>query len=97
MTPVDPRLNPQKLPDGSKAVVLAEKQKEYEPLPCIRTREGAIVTRWRPSEEDLRRLVRGEDVYLVVVVGGALVPAPPVALSVGPDHAVACVRGLAGL
>ncbi len=49
---VDPRVNPALVPDGSKAVVIAEHQSEYRDLPSIRTPLGHVITRWTLSSEE---------------------------------------------
>lgn len=49
-------------------VVFAETQSEYNPLPAIRldSREGEVITRWKPSPEELAMLNAGESMYLSV-------------------------------
>ncbi len=55
----------------------------YKVLPAARDTDDAgnpcIVSRWRPSEADRERLLRGEDVFLVVVAERMV----PVQLHVG--------------
>lgn len=72
---------------GAPELTLAEEQEEYLPLTvaCYETDRGspALLSRWRLSDEDRERIAAGEDVYLLVVTGGA--PMQPVAVQVGPE------------
>jgi len=78
---VDPRVNPDLVPDGSRAVVIAEHQEEYRDLPSIRTPDGQVITRWSLSDEERAMIVRGEDVYVTILSHG---PINPLFVSVGP-------------
>lgn len=78
---VDPRVNPALVPSGSKAVVIAEHQPQYRPLPSIRTPEGQVITRWTFTEEERRAIVAGEDLYITIFAYG---PINPLFVTVGP-------------
>jgi len=81
MEPVDPRIDPAFVPDGSRAVVIAEHQPQYCPLPSVRTPDGKIITRWALSNDERAAILRGEDVFLTIWSHG---PINPVCLTVGP-------------
>lgn len=81
MEPVDPRINPSLVPLGSKAVVIAEHQAEYVPLPSVRTPDGKVITRWTLTDAERAAVLRGDDIFLTIWSGGAI---NPVHLSVGP-------------
>jgi hypothetical protein len=78
---VDPRVDPAFVPDGSRAVVIAERQAEYQDLPSIRTPNGYVITRWTLSDEERGRILRGEDVYITLLSHGSI---NPFFASVGP-------------
>lgn len=85
MKPVDPRIDPRLVPQGSRAVVIAKRQKEYTPLPCIRTPNFRVISRWEPTHEEREAIARGADLFLTVLADG---PVQPVLLTVGTDDAV---------
>ena len=74
MEPVDPRVDPSLLPDGSIAVVMAEHQPEYTNLPSVRTPLGQVITRWQLSIDERKRIVQGEDVFITILSGGSINP-----------------------
>jgi dihydrofolate reductase len=78
---VDPRVDPRLVPDGSKAVVIAEHQDEYRDLPSIRTPDGQVITRWSLSDAERKAILRGEDVYVTLLSHGAI---NPLFVTVGP-------------
>lgn len=78
---VDPRVDPALVPDGSRAIVIAEHQDRYRDLPSIRTPRGQVITRWSLSDDEKAALIRGEDIYLTILAVGAI---QPVLLTVGP-------------
>ncbi len=78
---VDPRVHPSLVPDGSKAVVIAEHQDEYRDLPSIRTPDGQVITRWSLTEAERAAIVRGEDIYVTLLSNG---PINPLFVTVGP-------------
>jgi hypothetical protein len=71
---IDPRVHPQLVPDGSRAVVIAEHQDEYRDLPSIRTPKGQVITRWALTEAERKAVLRGEDVYITLLSAGAINP-----------------------
>lgn len=75
---------------GAPEVTLAEDQLEYRPLTVAayqhNDRPGKafmLLSRWRLSDEERRRIAAGEDLYLAVCTFGD--PMQPVSLQVGPD------------
>jgi hypothetical protein len=88
---VDPRVDPALVPDGSKAVVIAEHQDEYRDLPSVRTpavfidglmvTPPQVITRWSLSLEERAAIVRGEDIYITILSHGAI---NPLFATVGP-------------
>jgi hypothetical protein len=78
---VDPRVNSQLVPEGSRAVVIAEHQDEYRDLPSIRTPNGYVITRWSLSDEERAAILRGEDIYITLLSHGAI---NPLFATVGP-------------
>jgi hypothetical protein len=50
-----------------KEVIYAKDQQDiYQPLPAIRTPDGAILTRWEPTLEERRAIAEGGSIYLAV-------------------------------
>lgn len=80
MEPIDPRVHPDLLPPGCRALVVAEKQDEYLNLPSIVTPDARVITRWQLTDAERLALIEGEDVYLTIWG----VPIRPVFLCVGP-------------
>lgn len=78
---VDPRVDPALVPEGSRAVVIAEHQTEYQDLPSIRTPNGYVITRWSLTDDERAALVRGEDIYITLLSHG---PINPLFATVGP-------------
>lgn len=77
----DPRVPPELVPRGSRAIVIAEHQDEYRDLPSVRTPGGQVITRWSPSTEERAAIVRGEDIYVTLITGGG--PINPMFVTVG--------------
>ena len=77
----DPRVHPSLLPDGSRAVVIAEHQDEYRDLPSIRTPGGQVITRWALNDEERAAIMNGEDIYVTLLSHGAI---NPLFVTVGP-------------
>ena len=69
------------LPKGTRMTVYAANQPEYEPLPSIVTPDGKVVSQWKPTEEELKQLMAGEPLTLVVWTFNR--PLQPVCLGVG--------------
>lgn len=78
---VDPRVDPRLVPDGSRAVVIAEHQDEYRDLPSIRTPDGQVITRWTLTNEERKAILKGEDIYVTLLSHGAI---NPLFVTVGP-------------
>jgi hypothetical protein len=78
---VDPRVDPALVPEGSRAIVIAEHQDEYRDLPSIRTPNGYVITRWALNDAERAAIVRGEDVYITLLSHG---PINPLFATVGP-------------
>lgn len=70
----DPRIDPRLVPEGSKAVVIAEHQEEFRDLPSVRTPNGYVITRWSLTDEERRRVLEGEDLYITILSHGAINP-----------------------
>lgn len=81
MDPIDPRIDPAKVPAGSAAVVIAEHQNEYRDLPSVRTPNGYVITRWTLTDDERRRIANGEDLFITLLSHGRIFPLLP---SVGP-------------
>ncbi len=81
MNIIDPRVDMRLVPDGSKAVVIAEHQEEYRDLPSIRTPDGQVITRWELTMEERAAIVRGEDIYVTLFANGSI---NPFFVTVGP-------------
>lgn len=78
---VDPRVDPSLVPEGSRAIVIAEYQAEYRDLPSIRTPDGQVITRWTLSDEERAAIGRGEDIFITLLSHG---PINPLFATVGP-------------
>ena len=74
MEPIDPRVDLSLLPDGSKAVVIAEHQAQYKNLPSVRTPEGQVITRWSLTPAERNRISEGEDVFITILSDGEINP-----------------------
>lgn len=81
MEPVDPRVPLEFVPPGSRAVIKAKDQPQYQALPSIHTPSGTVITRWALTDEERQRLVDGEDLYLTIRTFNS--PLQPVFLGVG--------------
>ena len=77
----DPRVDPALVPEGSRAIVIAEHQEKYRDLPSIRTPNGQVITRWSPNEEERLAILKGEDIYVTILSRGAI---NPMFVTVGP-------------
>lgn len=64
----DPRIDPSLVPDGSIARVINGPDKEYLDLPCVIASNGQIITRWALSDEERAAIVRGEDIFVTLLV-----------------------------
>jgi hypothetical protein len=70
----DPCVDLSLVPPGSRAIVIAENQGEYQDLPSIRTPNHQVITRWHLSTEERRRIVQGEDIYVTILAAGSINP-----------------------
>lgn len=83
MRPIDPCIPLALLPADCRAVVKGAQQADrYDPLPCVQTPGGQVLTRWRLTPEERQRILAGEDLYLRVLTFGEKLQ--PVSLTVGP-------------
>jgi hypothetical protein len=71
---VDPRVPPDCVPAGSRALVIAEHQDEYRNLPSIRTPGGQVITRWALTDEERSAVFEGADLYITILSAGAINP-----------------------
>lgn len=73
---------------GRDSVIFAEDQNEYFNLPAIRldSREGEVITRWKPSAEELAELNKGGSIYLHQWMFGK--PLTPVMLQVATPEEI---------
>lgn len=79
---MDPRIDPQLVPDGSFAVIKAKHQQDvYRALPSVQTPDGRVISRWSPSDAERLAIARGEDLYLTVLTFNKRLQ--PVLLTVG--------------
>lgn len=78
---VDPRVDPALVPEGSRAIVIAEHQDEYRDLPSIRTPAGQVITRWTLSADERLAVLRGEDIFITLLSTGSI---NPLFVTVGP-------------
>jgi hypothetical protein len=88
--------------DGWEPVTYAKDQPGYRPLPALRAVSGAdgrVLSRWRPTAEELAKLLAGDDLYLEVLTFhntcqrcGNRMGLQPVILGVWSDK-IACVDG----
>ncbi len=91
MNIVDPRIDPRLVPEGSRAVVIAEHQNEYLDLPSVRTpavivdgemvKPPQVITRWELTDAERAAVVRGEDVFVTILSAGAI---NPLFVTIGP-------------
>jgi hypothetical protein len=80
MSPVVPTANVDE-------VVYAKDQPEYQPLPCIRATDGAILTRWSLNEQERRQVAEQGYVYLTVMTFNQ--PLQPLLMTVDPPDGFA--------
>lgn len=81
MEPIDPRPDRENVPAGSKPELVAKHQPQFQTLPAVITPDGLVITRWRPSIEERRAIMNGEDIFLAVRTYGK--PLQPLLMSVG--------------
>lgn len=82
MTPVAPTV-----PEGSRLVVYAKDQQEYDPLPASVDGDGVVTTEWELSDDERWAIFAGARVRLSAMTFG--MPLQPVRLEVlEPDCVV---------
>lgn len=88
MEPIDPEI----VADGWERKIYAKEQPEYKPLPCLYRRDpqGTVLTRWKPSLDEITALISGDDLYIEIWTFGH--PLQPLKVGVWSDK-VACVDG----
>ncbi len=93
MKPMSPVIPGMDLPE----VVYAKDQDEYIPLPACRTRNGVVVTRWRPTVWERLRILFTGNLWLSVWTFNK--PLQPVRLDtkppLGSGQTLATKQGLA--
>ncbi len=83
MTPIKVRTDICLLPDEYRVAVFAKDQPEYIPLPTLTTPEGALVTMWQPSANELELLRNGAPVSITLLAVDLLKPIHPMKVEVG--------------
>ena len=81
MTPTAPTFDLYTLPEGTKPVIFAKDQPEYNPLHAYLCPDGRVVTCWKPDEAELAALLAGEPVVIEVLTFGH--PLQPLLVRVG--------------
>lgn len=77
----DPRIDPRFVPEGSIAKVMnGPRGDEYRDLPSVITPDQQVITRWTLDDDERRKILEGEDIY-VTLVG---LPINPLFVTVGP-------------
>ena len=71
------------LPKGTSLTLYAANQAHlgYEPLSSLHTPDGKVISQWKPTDDELKRLVAGEPLTLIVWTFNE--PLQPVCLMVG--------------
>ena len=82
MIAVDPCIPAIYLPENSKPIIVAEKQKDYDNLPSVVTPGGQVITRWELSDEERKAIFMGADIYVTLLGAGRI---SPFHISVGPS------------
>jgi hypothetical protein len=70
------------LPPDTQAVVYAENQTAYRPLPALRTPRGLVLTQWMPTDAERALIAAGAPLTLCILTFNA--PLQPLMLDVGP-------------
>jgi hypothetical protein len=83
MTPIKIRTELCLLPDEYRVVVFAKDQPEYTPLPALTTPDGAFVTMWHPSANELELLRNGAPVSITLLAVDGAKPIHPMKVEVG--------------
>lgn len=80
MDPVEVTFDLKHFPDGTRQVTWAKDQPQYQPLPSYVLPGDIVVTCWRPTEEEIQAIQRGEPIMLSMWTFGH--PLQPVMLTV---------------
>jgi hypothetical protein len=92
---IDPRIHPDLLPEGGMAKIVNSKDSVYLDLPSVIVPNPAIpstfmlISRWEPTDEERRKILAGEDVYVTITTTG---PINPFLVSTGPLNWKAGIR-----
>jgi hypothetical protein len=71
------------VPPGTILTVYAADQAHlgYEPLPCIKTPDGKVVSQWKPTDKEIEQLRAGVPLTLIIHTFNR--PLQPISLGVG--------------
>jgi hypothetical protein len=72
------------VPEDAIKVTYAKNQPEYLPLEAILFKDGKMYTEWKPTEEELKLLLKGEHIRLWVWTFNQ--PLQPIALEVTNEN-----------
>jgi hypothetical protein len=64
MTPAEPTFSLESFPEGTKRVVYAAQQPEYQALKTYAQPDGTLLTCWMPDEGEIEAIMRGEPVVI---------------------------------
>jgi hypothetical protein len=67
--------------EGTRGVMYAKNQPQYDPLPARLFPDGCVLTEWQPTAEELARILDGKPIRLWCWTFNR--PLQPVALEVG--------------
>lgn len=68
MNIIDPQVPTVLVPAGSRPKLVNGPNDEYRDLPCIITPNGHLISRWEPSPDERAAVMRGEDIYVTLLV-----------------------------
>lgn len=71
-------------PDHISEPIYAKDQPEYLPLPCARTPNGEVTTRWKLSDKELEELLITRELYLTIATFNQ--PLQPISFSTDRDQ-----------
>lgn len=78
VSPVIPGVEPET------ETVYAKDQPEYLPLPTLRTDDGAVLSRWELTDEEIQRIIETRSIYLTLLTFNQ--PLQPIMLGVEPPE-----------
>ena len=85
MNIVDPQVPPVLVPAGSIPKIINGPHQEYLDLPCVITPNNYLITRWEPTRDERAAILRGEDVYITLIVSvSEPIRLNPMIVTVGP-------------